>query len=116
MHSCAGAESVAAPDEGAESVAAPDEGADAGFIFIALLNMVAAEYPMINAAATIMAQSGEIVASHTPSIDVMAPPKPAARPNFGMHVPLRRCEIAPEALVGIMVNSEVAVLAIGSNI
>ena len=66
---------------------------------------------MMIAAATMIAQSGEMLASHTPSDEVTAPPRPAATPSLGMQLLLRMCEIAPETDVGMIVKSDVAVLA-----
>ena len=67
---------------------------------------------MMSAAASITSQSGESCASHTPTGDRHAPPRPAAMPSAGMQVLPFTCEIAPEMDVGMMANSEVAVLMV----
>ena len=69
---------------------------------------------MMSAAAPMTAQSGERAASHTPKGDMQAPPRPAATPSFGRQVLFRIWETAPEIDVGMMVNSEVAVVMPGS--
>ena len=66
---------------------------------------------MANAAATITAQLGDMLASHTPKGDVQAPPNPMATPSLGRHVLLRTCVTTPEMDVGMIVNNDVAVEA-----
>ena len=75
----------------------------------ALRSMLTAEYPMINAAASITSQAGDRLASHTPTGEVSAPPTPIAKPSTGTHVLPLIWETAPEMEVGMMVNSDVAV-------
>ena len=62
-----------------------------------------------------MAQSGDTVASHTPTGEVSAPPRPAATPRAGTQVLRRMCPMAPDMDVGMMVTSDVAVLTMGSS-
>ena len=69
---------------------------------------------MMHAAANMMAHDGEMLARYTPTGDVHAPAKPAARPNLGMHVLFLMCVMNPPIEVGIMVNIDVAVDAIAS--
>ncbi len=54
-----------------------------------------------------------MLASHTPTGDMIAPPIPRATPNLGMHVLPRTWVATPEMDVGMMANRLVAVLAMG---
>ena len=74
-----------------------------------------AEYAKMAAAATMIIHSGERVARYTPTGDVSAPPRPAARPSQGRQVRLRKWETAPETDVNTMAIMEVAVQAMAGN-
>ncbi len=66
----------------------------------------------MRAAASMTSQSGESWASQTPTGDMRAPPSPAAMPSAGMQVFPFTWETAPEIDVGMMANSDVAVLTV----
>ena len=91
------------------SFAAPPFGAANAFFSI-----VNDEYATITAAAPIIAQPGDTFAAHTPTGERHAPAKPHTIPTRGRDVLFLACFHMPEIDVGTMVNSDVAVAAMGS--
>ena len=89
--------------------AAPPFGAASAFFSI-----VNDEYITTTAAAPIIAQAGDTFAAHTPTGERHAPVRPHTIPTRGRDVLFLACFHMPEIDVGTMVNSEVAVAAMGS--
>ena len=78
----------------------------------AFWNIFTAESPITSAAVVIMNQSGECVASSTPTGALHAPPHPIRTPSDTQEVLWRACVTTPETDVGITVNRAVAVHSI----
>ena len=103
----------AAEDAGEEAVFPPFASFEPFEAANAFLNMVNAEYAMIDAAAAMTSQAGDAAAAMTPTGERHAPARPHTMPTRATHVLLRTCFAMPESDVGMMVKREVAVAAIG---